>query len=226
MEAPSVVRAITRNGSGASSDLVSGRIDGQSLETRAAATATSTMNANAQLSWLYTGTNRASVLVAAEADPANLALRKDAAGLHGKIEVVGIVSRSDGAEAARFADTVNVDFDDQQQADAFLHTPWHYQHQFTAAAGSYLFRRAIGAGPAAIGNVETPLTIQPMQESPRVSQSEISHSARQRVPPMSIPGSMRSILKTARLSWQAVKNSYRPQPTSTRRPVACISIRK
>ncbi len=149
------------NGPGASPDLVSGRIDGESLETRAAATAASTMTSNAQLSWQYSGTNRANVLVAADADPANLALKKDVTGLHGKIEVVGIVSRPDGAEAARFADTVNVDFDDQQQADAFLHTPWHYQHQFTAAAGSYLFRLAIGAGPDALGKVETPLTIQP-----------------------------------------------------------------
>jgi VWFA-related protein len=149
------------NGPGASSDLVSGRIDGESLETRAAAIATSTMNANAQLSWFYIGTNRANVLVAAEADLANVALKKDATGLHGKLEVVGIVSRPDGAEAARFADTVNVDFDDEQHAAAFLQTPWHYQHQFAAAAGSYLFRLAIGAGPDAIGKVETPLTIEP-----------------------------------------------------------------
>ena len=149
------------NGSGISPDLVSERIDGQSLETRAGTTPTSTMNTNAQLSWQYSGTNRATVLVAAEADPANLTLNKDAAGLHGKIEIVGVVSRPDGAEAARFADAVNVDFEDQQHADAFLHTPWHYQHQFTAAAGSYLFRLAIGAGPDAIGKVETPLTIQP-----------------------------------------------------------------
>ena len=142
-------------------DLVAGRIDGQALEASAAIADAGTLTAHAQLSWFYTGTNRANVLLAAETTPTGMAFQRDATGMHGKIEVVGIASRPDGAEAARFADTVNVDLDNQQAVDLFMKKPWHYEHQFTAAAGTYVFRVVIGAGPNAVGKVEIPLAIDP-----------------------------------------------------------------
>jgi len=82
-------------------------------------------------------------------------------GLHGQIDFVGTASRPDGATAARFADTVNIDAENQQRAAAFTHAPYHYERQFTVAAGKYDFQMAIGAGPRAVGKLGMPLEVEP-----------------------------------------------------------------
>ncbi len=135
-------------GNPASGDLLAARIDGQSLEIRAATTDTPTLKPSAQLSWFYTGKDQANVILSMDLP--------DDAGLHGPIEVLGIASLPAGGDAARFSDTVNL-----KQADTSAHTPWHYQHQFTVAAGTYIFRLTIGAGPDAFGKLELPLTVDP-----------------------------------------------------------------
>ena len=87
--------------------------------------------------------------------------QKAQGGFHGEIDLVGTASRPDGATAARFADTVNVDMENQQRADEFTHAPYRYEHQFAVAAGNYLFSLAIGAGPNAVAKVEMPLAVDP-----------------------------------------------------------------
>ena len=148
-------------------DLVAGRIAGQGLETRAASAAagTSSLQATMELPYFYTGPNRASVHLSMDVIPAGMKFDKDKNGLHGEIDVVGTVARADGGTAARFADTVNIDQPDQQHADAFTHATYHYEHQFTVAAGTYTFQLALGAGPNAVAKLEAPLTIPPWNSS-------------------------------------------------------------
>ena len=140
-------------------DVVAGKIAGQALEARAASAGAGTMNVAMQLPYFYTGTNRASVRLSAEMVPAGMKFEKDKTGLHGQLDIVATVLRPDGGTAARFADTVDIDQDSQQNADAFTRTPWHYEHQFTVAAGMYSVQMAIGAGPNAVGKVEMPLKV-------------------------------------------------------------------
>ena len=148
-------------------DVVAGKIAGQALEARAAnisketAGGAGTMNVAMQLPYFYTGTNRASVRLSAEMVPAGMKFEKDKTGLHGQFDIVATVLRPDGGTAARFADTVDIDQDSQQSADQFTRTPWHYEHQFTVAAGTYTVQMAIGAGPSAVGKVEMPLKVDP-----------------------------------------------------------------
>lgn len=141
-------------------DLVAGKIAGQALESRAASADSGTLDAALQLPYFYSGTNRANVHLSVDVVPAGIAFEKNATGLHGKIEVVGIALRPDGSEAARFADTVNIDREDQEHADSFARAPWHYEHQFTMAAGSYIFRLALGMGTNTVGRKEVPLHIE------------------------------------------------------------------
>lgn len=148
-------------GSETPADLVAGKIAGHALEARAASAGADTLDAAIQLPYFYTGTNRASVHLSVDLVPAGMTFQKNATGLRGQIEIVGIASRPDGSEAARFADTVNVDQEDQEHADSFARAPWHYEHQFTVPAGSYVFRLEVGAGPNAVGNKEVPLQIEP-----------------------------------------------------------------
>lgn len=143
-------------------DVVAGKIAGQGLESRAG---TGNLTASMQLPYFYTGTNRASVHLALDVMPAGMKFEKSKTGFHGQIDIVGTTLRGDGGTAARFADTVDIDLADQQQVDTFVKTPWHYEHPFTAAAGTYNFQLAVGAGPNAVAKVEAPLTIEPWNSS-------------------------------------------------------------
>ena len=132
-------------------DVVAGKIAGQVLEARAAGKNAGTLNATVQLPWVYAGPNRANVRLTAEAGPAVMKPGKPP----GEIDVVGTLVRPDGGTAARFADTIDVG------PDTFVREPWRYEHPFTVAAGTYVLRLAIGAGPNAVGTVEMPLTVEP-----------------------------------------------------------------
>jgi hypothetical protein len=60
------------------------------------------------------------------------------------------------------SDAVKLEFDSQQQVDAFLKTPYHYQNQFEIAPGEYTFRMAFSSdslGTHGFGKVEMPLKI-------------------------------------------------------------------
>ena len=142
-------------------DVVAGKIAGQSLETRAAGGAASTLNAAMQLPYFYTGTNRASVRLAADFVPADMKFTDASKGLHGEIDIVGTALRPDGSTAARFADSVDIDQENRQSADAFMKTHYHYEQQFFVTPGTYVFRLEIGAGPNAVGKVELPLKVDP-----------------------------------------------------------------
>jgi hypothetical protein len=123
-------------------DLVAGKVAGQALESQTAhAPVSGTLATTMQLSWFYTGTNRASVHLSLDLIP----------GLRGQIELVGTVLRPDGGTAARLADTKTIDPETQQ---------YRYQQQFTVAAGTYVFQLAIGAGANGASKLEAPLKIE------------------------------------------------------------------
>ncbi len=65
--------------------------------------------------------------------------RKEGGKMHGQIDLVGTASRADGGTAARFADSVAIDLDDQKQADDFVSSPWHYENQFPSSSRKALF---------------------------------------------------------------------------------------
>ena len=53
------------------------------------------------------------------------------------------------------------DFDTQQQVDAFLRSPYHYENQFEIEPGQYNFRMAFSSGDQGFGKVEMPVKIEP-----------------------------------------------------------------
>ncbi|HEY4086994.1 MAG TPA: hypothetical protein VGM43_13695 [Bryobacteraceae bacterium] len=140
-------------------DVVAGKIAGQSLESGAAGEVAGTLRIAMQLPYFYAGSNRASVRLAADFVPAGMKFTDDKKGLHGEIDIVGAALRPDRATAERFADSIDVDRENQQSADAFMKTPYHYEQQFFVTPGTYVFRLEIGAGPNAFGKVEMPLQV-------------------------------------------------------------------
>jgi VWFA-related protein len=146
-------------------DLLSGKPAGAALEARAASAAPGNITAKMQLPWFYTAPNVARVNVAMEIIPSAMKFQKEKGGkLHGEFDLQGVAYKADGTAAARVSDIVKLDFDTQQQVDAFLQAPFHYENQFEIAPGQYTFRMAFTSGAAdapGFGKVEMPLTIAP-----------------------------------------------------------------
>lgn len=149
----------TSGASAPSTDLVAGKIEGKDLEVRVAASSTVPLDAAVQLPWFYAGTNRATVHLALEMTPTGMTFEKSLSGLRGRFQIVGIAVRPDGREAARFAEAIDIDVEDQQHADAFIRTPWRYRHDFQLAAGMYTLNLSVGLGQAAPTTKSIPMTI-------------------------------------------------------------------
>ncbi len=160
-------------------DLLAGKPVGKDLEMKAAASTTGNIGAKMQLPYFYSGPNVARVNLAVDLVPSAMTLQKDKGKLHGEFNLAGIAYKSDGSVAARFSDTVRLDFDSQQQADAFLKTPYHYANQFEIAPGKYNFRMAVSSGDKGFGKIDSPLAIEPWNgKSLSVSGLALSHEAR------------------------------------------------
>jgi len=145
-------------------DLLSGKAVGKDLEARAAGSAPGNIKAMMQLPWFYSAPNVARVNLAMDIVPAALKFQKDKGKFHSELDLAGVAYKMDGTVAARISDAVKLDFDTQQQVDAFLKTPYHYENQFEIAPGEYNFRMAFSAessGTQGFGKVEGPLKVDP-----------------------------------------------------------------
>ena len=143
-------------------DPLSGKPAGQALEARAASGAAGNITAKMQLPWFYEAPNVAQVDLAMDIVPAAMKFQRDKGKLHGEFDMAGVAYKPDGSVAARFSDTVKLDFDTQKQADDFLKAPYHYENQFHIGPGSYNFRVAFSSessGPQGFGKVDMPLIV-------------------------------------------------------------------
>jgi len=159
-------------------DLLAGKPVGQALETRAASGAAGNITAEMQLPWFYSAPNVAQVDLAMDIVPSAMKFQKEKGKLHGEFDLAGVAYKPDGSIAARVSDAVKLDFDTQQQVDAFLKTPYRYENQFEIAPGQYNFRMAFSAGAEGFGKVEMPLKIEPWNgQSLAASGLALSHDA-------------------------------------------------
>ncbi len=132
---------------------------GTDLEKRAASGVASNIGLRMQLPWFYSGPNVARVSFVMDIVPTAVQFAKVQGKLHGEFDLLGVAYKPDGSVGARISDTVKLDFDSQQQADAFLKTPYHYSNQFEILPGQYDFRIAVSSGDHGFGKAEMPLSI-------------------------------------------------------------------
>ncbi len=162
-------------------DLLSGKPAGKELEERAASSASGNATAKMQLPWFYTAPNAARVDLALDIAPSALKFQKEKGKLHGEFDLAGVAYKADGTVATRVSDTVKLDFNTQQEADAFLKAPFHYENQFDIAPGQYTFRMAFSSGSSdaqGFGRVEMPLKVEPWNgQALSVSAVALSHGA-------------------------------------------------
>jgi VWFA-related protein len=132
------------------------------LEVHAAGGQPGSIHGLFEVPYFYTGPNVARVNLAMEIPSDSLKFDKERGRYKANVNVLGIAYRSDGTIGARFNDTVNLDLDKDEWKE-FTKSPYRYQNQFEAAAGTYKLTVVLSAGSSGdtFGKFETPLTIDP-----------------------------------------------------------------
>jgi VWFA-related protein len=119
--------------------------------------------ATMQVPYFYTGTDRARVRLALDIVPAGMTFQRKGNVFRGQMDVTGTTLHTDGGQASRFEESLNVDFDNRESADAFTRAPFHYEHEFLLLAGSYVVQMTVGVGQTK-NKLTVPLNIEPWHE--------------------------------------------------------------
>jgi hypothetical protein len=130
------------------------------MEAHAAGQAPGGFTASLADPFFYTSANTARVNVAMDLPPSEIKTEKEKGKYHAEVNILGIAYTADGTAAARFSDTVKLDFADKQELQNFQAKPMHYENQFDVAPGKYKLKVVFNSGRN-FGTVQTPLLVDP-----------------------------------------------------------------
>ena len=142
-------------------DLLAGNSIEKDLETRAGGEMVGNVTAFMQAPFFYTSPNTARVNLAMEVPSNALKFEKVKGKMHSSLNVLGIAYKPDGTIAARFSDTVNLDFEEKKELEEFQKKPFHYENQFNVASGKYNLKAVFSSGNESFGKQDLPLVIDP-----------------------------------------------------------------
>jgi hypothetical protein len=142
-------------------DVLAGNTTEKDLEARATGSEPGTVHASMLAPYFYTAPNVARVNVALEIPTDGIKFDKEKGKFHALINILGLVSKSGGAVAARFSDTLKLNFENKKEVEAFKEKPLHYESQFDVASGQYTLKVVFSTGGASFGKLESPLAIDP-----------------------------------------------------------------
>jgi VWFA-related protein len=128
------------------------------LELHAAGAQAGSIHGAFEAPYFYTSPNVARVNLAMEIPPESLKFDKQKGKYHADVNVLGIAYRPDGTIGARFNDVVNLDLEKDEWKE-FTKSPYHYQNQFDAGAGTYKLTVVLSGGGDTFGKFEAPLQI-------------------------------------------------------------------
>ena len=132
-----------------------------------------------QAPFFYTASNTARVNVAMEMPPDIFKFKKEKGKLQAEMNVLGIAYNSEGAVAAKFSDTLKLEFDNKKEVEQFEERPLHYETQFDLASGRYTLKVVFSSGGEGFGKLESPLLVDPY-DTARFSLSAIAMSQEMR----------------------------------------------
>jgi hypothetical protein len=142
-------------------DLLAGSETEKTLESHAAGEMPGNVNVVMRLPYFYSSPGIARVHLAMEIPSKSLQFEKVKGKQHAAVNVLGIAYKPDGAVAARFSDTVDLDFDGKKEVEDFQKDSIHHEKQFEIASGEYKLRVVFNSGSGTFGKVENPLTVLP-----------------------------------------------------------------
>jgi VWFA-related protein len=140
-------------------DLLAGSTTEKDLEKHASGEMPSNVNGSMRAPFFYSAANVARIHLVLDIPSNAVQFEKVKGKQHAAVNVLGIAYKPDGSVAARFSDTVNLDFDDKSDVETFRKLPFHYENQFDIAPGKYNLRVAFNSGNESFGKIESPLAI-------------------------------------------------------------------
>jgi len=140
-------------------DLLAGNPVEKDLESRAGGEMKGNVAASMQAPFFFTSPNTAQIHLAVEIPSSALQFEKVKGKQHGALNILGIAYKPDNSIAARFSDTVNLDFDGKKEVEEFRKQPFHYENQFGIASGEYKLKVVFSSGNESFGKLESPLVI-------------------------------------------------------------------
>jgi hypothetical protein len=143
-----------------SPDLLAGKPEGNVLEAHAASAEAGAIPLSLTAPYFYVRPGVALVNLALSVPGSSLDLAKDKGTLHAQVNVLGIAYRDDKSVAARFSDTVYLDYDREEEKQA-AKNPFEYQKCFKIAPGSYRLKVVMSAGADNFGKYVVPLEVEP-----------------------------------------------------------------
>jgi VWFA-related protein len=160
------VRARTGYCSAKPMDVLSGNPVEKSLEAKIAAAQPGPLaapsgpqSASMRLPYFYSSPNVARVNLAMELPATALKFEKKKDAQHAEINFLGVAYTLQGTVAARFSDTLKLDFASKEEAEQTKKEPLHYENQFEIASGKYIFKIVFTEGGDSFGKLEMPLEI-------------------------------------------------------------------
>ena len=121
-----------------------------------------TIAASMRAPYFYTSANTARVNLAVEIPPNTIKFDKQKGKQHATVNLAGVAYKLDGTVAARFSDSLELNFDDKKALEEFNSKPFHYENQFDVAAGHYNLKVVVNPqGADSFAKVEIPLVIDP-----------------------------------------------------------------
>ncbi len=139
-------------------DLLAGKPIEVELERHATSSQTGNVSGSLEAPFFFTSPNVARVNLAMEAPSSSIKFKQEKGRFHATVNVLGIATRSDGTEAARFSDTVHLELDDKELI-AFQKKPFVYENQFDIASGQYRLTVVFSSGGESFGKLEAPLNV-------------------------------------------------------------------
>ena len=143
-----------------SPDLLQGKPEGKVLEDRAASQQTGEIPVSLSAPYFYVEPGVARVNLALSVPGSAIDFEKQKGGFHSNINVLGIAYRENGSVAARFSDTVKLDYQKKELKD-FAKGSFDYQNNFNIAPGSYTLKLVLSAGGEKFGKYVVPLVVDP-----------------------------------------------------------------
>ncbi len=142
-------------------DLLAGSERGKALEGRAAGAAAGTVSAQMHSAFFYTAPNTARVDVAMQLPADSLKFKKEKGKMHAELSVLGVAYNPDGGVAAKFSDTLKLEFQNKKEVEEFQEKPMRYENQFDIASGKYTLKVVFSTGGDDYGKLEAPLVVDP-----------------------------------------------------------------
>jgi VWFA-related protein len=143
-----------------SPDLLKGKPEGKALEERVASAQPGDIPVSLSAPYFYTEPGVARVNLALSIPGSSIDFEKQKGVFHSDVNVLGIAYRENGSIAARFSDTVKLDYQKKELKEV-AKTSFDYQNTFNIAPGSYTLKLVLSAGGEKFGKYVVPLVVEP-----------------------------------------------------------------